>query len=115
MRRTSLRPTLLLSVVFATVANAQSPITGTWVTDAFDGTPNLIDLEVNGSTVIGAISRNHEVYAIHDGRISGNTVTFNVTVAWGGHRRVSFTGRLDNDILSFTRSVQNLPGQVTSG
>lgn len=115
MRRALLCPVLLVSLVFATVTAAQSPITGTWITTEFDDIPNLIDLEVNGSTVIGAISRLQQVYPIYDGRVDGNTVAFKVFSAWGGHRTISFTGRLNDGVISFTRSVQVMPGTTVTG
>jgi hypothetical protein len=100
----------------ATGSGAQAPsgISGTWITTAFGELPNVIDLQADGTRVVGTISRNQQALTIYDGRIDGNTVTFKVLFA-GGDRINSYTGTLNGDEMSFTRSVQVRPGGNATG
>ena len=99
-----------LLLVLATVgsAGAQSPFTGTWVTHNF-GEANVIDLRVDGNRVTGTISQPGTAYVIVDGTASDNTVSFR---AGGGNRIATFTGRVEGERITFTRTVQvlRLPG-----
>jgi hypothetical protein len=106
----------LLALLFslATGVDAQAGFAGTWVTYSFGPSPNFIDLRVDGGGVTGAISRNAEAVAISGGAVSGNTVTFSVVYA-AGHRTTTYTGRLDGDVLAFTRSVRVRPGGNAGG
>jgi hypothetical protein len=101
---TPLFSALLLLIVGS--AQAQTGITGTWVTHNFNDGPNLIDLQANGARVTGTISRGQNVTHIYDGSMSGNTITFKANA--GGNRIITYTGRLNGDELAFTRSVQVL-------
>jgi hypothetical protein len=105
LKGTSWRAASLLFAL-ATSVEAQTGITGTWVTYNFGGNPNLIDLQVNGATVTGTISRNNEVNRIYDGSIAGSTVTFKVGTPGVSPRVITYTGRLNGDQMSFTRTVQ---------
>jgi hypothetical protein len=101
---TALRCAVLFLIVSS--AQAQSGITGTWVTHNFNDGPNLIDLQASGGRVTGTISRGQNVTHLYDGSISGNTVTFKASAT--GNRIITYTGRLSGDELAFTRSVQVL-------
>jgi hypothetical protein len=90
--------------LMASTAQAQSGITGTWITHNFGDGPNLIDLQANGTRVTGTISRGQAVTHLYDGSISGNTVTFKASAT--GNRIITYTGRQNGDELAFTRSVQ---------
>jgi hypothetical protein len=93
---------------------AQRGVSGTWITMAFGELPNLIDLQADGTRVVGTISRNQQALTIYDGKVDGNTVTFKVVFA-GGDRINSFTGKLNGDEMFFTRSVQVRPGGAATG
>jgi hypothetical protein len=108
---------LLCGLLFGidAAAQAQSGMTGTWITTDFDGNqPNLIDLQANAATVTGTISRGHEALTIYDGRIDGDTVTFKVIFA-AGDRTNTYTGTLNGNEMSFTRSVRVRPGGNATG
>src|SRR5688500_16674889 len=96
---------LLLLVALVSSAHAQSPFTGTWVTHNFGDGGNVIDIRDDGSRVTGTISQPAAIFQIVDGSVSGNTVTFR---AGGGNRVGTYTGRIEGDRITFTRSVQVL-------
>jgi hypothetical protein len=104
MARAPIRCVLLVALLtLAGEVRAQSGFTGTFITHNFADAPNLIDLQANGSRVMGTISRSQQVFPIWDGTISGNVVTFK---SGGGDRITTYTGRLNGDEIDFTRTVQ---------
>jgi hypothetical protein len=112
MRRVLL---MLACLTIAPPLSGQSPFDGSWVTHTFAGAaPSVIDLSAASGRVSGTISRGTTVFEIHDGAVSGSTVTFKVTSA-AGDRTNTYTGTLDGDQLQFTRSVQVRPGGNGTG
>jgi hypothetical protein len=108
MKRAMQSCLMLAVLALPQAARGQSPVTGTWVTHNFGGVPNMIDLQANGATVTGTISRNNEVTPIYAGTISGNVVTFKANAGSAPARIITYTGRVNGDVVSFSRSVQVL-------
>jgi dienelactone hydrolase len=103
----------LTSLALMTQAlSAQTAATGTWQLDAPQGSPSFsMFLRTDGATLSGLVSRcatgQSQRAEIHDGRVTGETVTFKCTSP-DGDRTVSFTGRVAGDeiAISWERSVR---------
>src|SRR5215472_5293886 len=109
MKKTIFAFVLLLGI--ANLAYSQNGFTGTWVTTDFknpsgSADTNVLDLKAEGTKLTGTISRPNDFYNITDGAVSGgNTITFKVTLP-GAARVISYTGKLSNGDIAFTRSVK---------
>lgn len=80
-----------------------------------DGTPVRFTFNVDGVKVTGMIYVG-QPRAIVDGAINGDTITFKVTnTVAAGDRINSFTGRLNGDMIAFTRSVQLSDDKAAGG
>ena len=93
--------TLLIPMVMALVlsmpgAGAQSPITGKWQGQTPNGFPLELDLTATGQALTGTFTRDGQAFAIADGKVSKNTVTFKVTM---NEQTEGFTGEVDGDQL----------------
>lgn len=91
-------------------AAARGPA-GTW---EIDETPWAIILEVSGSTLTGTVKAGVQEFEIYDGRVEGNTVTFKAK-SLDGDRTVTFVGKIDGDVVAFTRQVEVREGGVQGG
>jgi hypothetical protein len=105
-----------LMVVCVTGAlSAQQPAptgpAGTW---EIDETNWAIVLELNGSTLSGKVMQGAQEFEIYDGKVDGSTVTFKAKSP-DGDRTITFVGKVDGDVIAFTRQVEIREGGAPGG
>jgi hypothetical protein len=86
-------------------ALAQTPsagIAGTW---EVEDTPFSIVLAVKDGAVTGQVLQGPNKFPITDAVVQGETVTFKA-MSPDGARTMTFTGKLDGNVMLFTREVQ---------
>jgi hypothetical protein len=104
------------------VGGAPLPPTGIWKAQGVPYAPWVLNLRVEGNTVVGVV-RQAQVNQpnggksaltnpapIYDGTIQGNTVLFKCDAPGGADRTITFTGVIHDDVIDFTRVVQVRPG-----
>ena len=110
--------TLMLVVVFGAMA---ADISGKWTAEQpgrNGGAPRVttFTFKVSGSTLTGSISRpgrggDPMVNEISDGKIDGNTVTFNVKMSMGGNdMTVPYKGTINGDSIDFESTMTGQDG-----
>ena len=87
-----------IAIFVATTAltAAQASLAGRWQGETANGTPIVLDLTVNGSTLAGTLIRGDQPVPIFDGKVSGNGFTFKATI---NGRTDGFSGELAGDQL----------------
>lgn len=88
-------------------AAPSTDITGTWTAEtmmahggATQATPTTFKFKVEGDKLTGTVKGPDGEYEIKDGKIDGNTVTFNITVT-PGNAKMMYDGRIDDDGIDF--------------
>ena len=106
---------LVLTVLFASVLLSAAPsLSGKWATKS----PVAVQMEFNsnGATLTGTVRLSEEQsFAILDGRVAGDRVTFKVMLTEGDdHFPLMFTGRRSGNRIAFKCEVEtNPPGWKT--
>jgi hypothetical protein len=101
---------LVLTVLCGSVLlSAAAPISGKWATKS----PVAVQMELNsnGATLTGTVRLSDEqAFAILDGRVEGNRVTFKVMLTEGDdHYPLMFTGRRSGNRIAFKCEVETNP------
>ena len=106
---------LVLTVLCGSVLLSAAPsISGKWATKS--PVPVQIELNSSGTTLTGTVRlADEQTFAIVDGRVEGNRVTFKVMLTEGDdHYPLMFTGRRSGDRIAFKCEVEtNPPGWKT--
>jgi hypothetical protein len=93
---------LFVAVVPAIAQAPAANMAGTW---EVEDTPFSIILAVKDGAVTGQVVQGANKIAITDAVITGDTVSFKA-MSPDGARTVTFTGKLDGNVMLFTREVQ---------
>jgi hypothetical protein len=102
-------------------AAAESGVTGVWTAYDVGFAPWTLTLKADGAKLSGAVQQGvHDASgynttltmpaAIYDGEINGNKITFKCQDPWVHDRTITFTGILNGDEITFTRTVVVKPG-----
>jgi uncharacterized membrane protein YhaH (DUF805 family) len=101
-------------------AAAESGVTGVWTAYDVGFPPWTLTLTADGAKLSGTVqqgaggSRGYTTLtmpaAIYDGEIDRNTITFKCQDPWVHDRTITFTGILNGDEITFTRTVVVRPG-----
>ena len=102
-----------LFVALGTVTAFAADITGKWTAtvETPRGTQNLsFDFHVDGAALTGKITSPRGDSDISDGKVDGDTVTFNQTVNFNGNdMKIAYKGMISGDSIKFTRTVGDRP------
>jgi hypothetical protein len=108
---------LSVCLVFAalTMALAAADVTGKWVAQVpgREGQTNetTITLKAEGDKVTGTISGRQGDTAISDGKVSGDSISFNVVREMQGNSiKIVYKGKISGDEIKFTRTFEGGPG-----
>lgn len=108
---------LSVSFVFAALAMvwAAADVTGKWVAQVpgREGQTNetTITLKAEGDKLTGTISGRQGETAISDGKVSGDSISFNVVREMQGNSiKMVYKGKVSGDEIKFTRSFEGGPG-----
>lgn len=103
----------LLFMTLGTVTALAADITGKWTgtVETPRGTQQLsFSFKVDGSTLTGKITTPRGDSDITDGKIDGDTVTFNQVVNFNGNdMKIAYKGTISGDSIKFTRTVGDRP------
>jgi hypothetical protein len=93
--------------IFVFAASA-ADVTGKWVAEVPGRDGNTMtqtfNLKADGGTVTGTVATQRGEVAITDGKISGDTITFNQTMKMGDNEvKMIYTGKIEGDTIKFTR------------
>jgi hypothetical protein len=93
--------------IFVFAASA-ADVTGKWVAEVPGREGNTMtqtfNLKSDGGTVTGTVATQRGEVAISDGKISGDTITFNQTMKMGDNEvKMNYTGKIEGDTIKFTR------------
>ncbi len=103
----------LLFVALGTVTAFAADIKGKWTAtvESPRGTQNLsFDFHVDGAALTGKITSPRGDSDISDGKIDGDTVTFNQKVSFNGNdMTIAYKGTISGDSIKFTRTVGDRP------
>ncbi|MBV8291602.1 MAG: DUF805 domain-containing protein [Mycobacterium sp.] len=102
-------------------ATAESGVTGVWTAYDVGFPPWTLTLRADGVELSGTVqqgARGSSGYnttltipaAIYDGEIDGNKITFKCQDPWSHDRTITFTGIVNGDGITFTRTVVVKPG-----
>ena len=102
-------------------AAAESGVTGVWTAYDVGFAPWMLTLKADGAKLSGTVqlgARGSSGYnttltmpaAIYDGEIDGNKITFKTEDPWSHDRTITFTGIVNGDEITFTRTVLVRPG-----
>ena len=100
---------------------AEGGVTGVWAAYDVGFPPWTLTLKADGAKLSGTVqqgaggSSGHSEAltmpaAIYDGEIDGNKITFKCQDPWSHDRRITFTGIVNGDEITFTRTVLVKPG-----
>jgi hypothetical protein len=97
-----------LTCLFLFYALAGADVAGIWNGQTIDRNGDVQDVSFrfvqSGDTLTGKMYGDNESTAIADARITGNQVTFSVTVELNGSiTKFVYTGALEGDVLELTR------------
>jgi dienelactone hydrolase len=107
----NLRPLFVITLRL----DAQTQFAGVWKTDAVGGQGVSVDLNTEGTKVMGAITlRGQSPAEIHEAKIDEDTLIFKARSP-DGSRTVTFSGKLSGDQITFTHEVEAAPGAASSG
>ena len=98
-----------IAVLLPAALQAQSPITGKWQGTTRNGMDVLLDLKASDSALTGTVTRNGQTSSITQGKVSGNTFTFNTVL---GEQEEALTGELDGKQLKVWLDRQGREGTV---
>ena len=105
----------LTMVGISTALAAQQPAAprpaGTW---EIDETNWAIVLELNGPTLSGKVRQGAQEFEIYDAKADGATVTFKAKSP-DGDRTITFVGKIDGDVIAFTRQFEIREGGAPGG
>jgi hypothetical protein len=98
----------VLTCLFLFYALAGADVAGIWNGQTIDRNGDVQDVSFrffqSGDTLTGKMYGDNESTAIADARITGNQVTFSVTVELNGSiTKFVYTGALEGDVLELTR------------
>lgn len=102
-------------LVFAlgSVAALAADFNGKWTADvpARNGTQTItFNFHVDGSTLTGTISSPRGDMDISDGKVDGDTITFDqVMTRNGNQRKITYTGTANGDTIKFSRQMGDRP------
>lgn len=99
------------SIALHAVQQAPPSPAGTWEVDE---TNWAIVLELTGSTLSGKVRQGAQEFEIYDASVDGATVAFKAKSP-DGDRTITFTGRIDGDVIAFTRQVEIREGGAQGG
>lgn len=103
----------LLFVALGTVSAFAADVTGKWTAtiESPRGTQNLsFDFHVDGAALTGKITTQRGDSDISDGKVDGDTITFNQKVSFNGNdMTIVYKGTVDGDTIKFTRTVGERP------
>jgi len=103
----------LLFVTLGAVSALAADLTGKWnaTIQTPRGTQNLtFDFHVDGTTLTGKISTPRGDSDIQDGKIDGDTVTFNQVLSFNGNEfKIAYNGKVDGDSIKFSRTMGDRP------
>jgi hypothetical protein len=96
----------------STLALAASPA-GKWTADTPGMSGNLekttFDFQVEGNKLSGSvIFASGNSYAIQDGSVQGDDLSFHITVKMGRDTKLIYTGKLAGEEIKFTREMEGL-------
>jgi hypothetical protein len=101
--------TLVLCILLAlAIAASAADVSGKWMAQVpgRDGQARAttFTLKVDGDKLTGSVGRDDQQTAIADGKVSGDTVTFTVTMERGGNTiKQNYTGKVSGDEIKFKR------------
>lgn len=98
-----------LALALVSVSQAQSPLAGKWSGTTRNGTQVVLDLKVADRALTGTVTRDGQTSTITEGKINGNTFTFNAVL---GEEAESLTGELDGQQLKVWLDRQGREGTV---
>jgi hypothetical protein len=90
---------------------------GKWTADTPGMSGNLekttFDFRVEGDKLSGSvILASGNSYAIEDGSINGDDLSFHITVKMGRDTRLIYTGKLAGEEIKFTREMEGIGHRV---
>jgi hypothetical protein len=98
-----------LSLVLATVVQAQATLTGKWEGKTKNGFQIVLDLTATETALTGTLIREGQVAKITDGKVSKMSFTFKATL---GDQTEGFTGGLDGDQITVWMDRQGPAGTL---
>ena len=114
MRKLMLAATL---VALGSVAAMAADFNGKWsgTVETMRGTQTLtFDFKVDGTTLTGTITTPRGDTDISNGKIDGDTISFDQVVSFNGNSfTISYKGTIDGDTIKFTRSFPAGPDGQT--
>jgi len=98
------------------VAALAADVTGKWVAQVpgRDGQVREVtfNFKVEGDKLTGTMSTRMGETPISDGKVSGDEISFTVTLSFGGNEvRMNYKGKVEGDQIRFTREVEGRPPQ----
>jgi hypothetical protein len=103
----------ILFVALGTVSVFAADITGKWTAslETPRGTQALtFDFHVDGAALTGKITTPRGDSDITDGKVDGDTITFNQVVSFNGEeRKIAYKGTVSGDSIKFTRTMGDRP------
>jgi hypothetical protein len=110
--RTPFLATFALLGVFAIGALA-ADVTGKYVAEVPGRNGNqqqTFDLKADGAKLSGSVSSQRGDQKIEDGKVDGDSVSFNTTMKMGDNEmKVSYVGKVTAEGIEFTREMQGGP------
>jgi hypothetical protein len=96
-----------LLFVFGSVAALAADFNGKWnaQVQGRNGTQTLVfDFHIDGSTLTGKITTPRGDMDISNGKVDGDTITFDQVLNFNGNSfTISYTGKANGDTIEFTR------------
>ena len=86
----------VLGFVLGAPAAVQNTVAGLWEGQTNGGSPIVLDLKVDGKSLTGTMTRNGQAATLAEGQVSGNAITFKVTL---NEQLESISGELAGDEL----------------
>ena len=90
---------------FATIANLNGKWTGLLKTDQGDEYPLLYNFKIEGNHLTGTAKTPKGDMAINDGKITGNTFTFNIVI---GTMEINHSGKFYGDSVGVDISMGDI-------
>lgn len=110
-----MRKAAIAVLVFAlgSVAALAADFNGKWTADVQgrNGTQTItLDFHVDGSTLTGKITTPRGDMDISDGKVDGDTITFDQVMTRDGNEfKITYTGKADGDTIKFSRQMGDRP------
>jgi hypothetical protein len=120
MRSTTLP--LIAGFALLGIAAQAADVTGKWVAQVpgRDGQTReqTFNFKVEGEKLTGTTSGFRDDLTIADGKVTGDEITFNVTMSFqGNERKLVYKGKVTGDEIKFTRTVEGSdrpPQEITA-